>query len=199
MKCSFLSWKTSSKTCLGRFVAVDTFQRTVLETANALVNWVLFSFNFYSKREFPSLILLRPLLPLNSAPIWYSILSYFIGIFYSLTRVGHSCMETFIAKSGLKCHCAFTFISCLYMIIILLTVTQHWALEIYVQQFTVVGQRFGLFPLLPNNCSFTEIEREKILTPGTEEKTNRALLIFTVTTSFSTGNISAIRVKSKAH
>lgn len=85
------------------------------------------------------------------------------------------------------------------MIIILLTVTQHWALEIYVQQFTVVGQRFGLFPLLPNNCSFTEMEREKILTPGTEEKTNRALLIFTVTTSFSTGNIGAIRVKSKAH
>lgn len=48
-------------------------------------------------------------------------------------------------------------------------------------------------------CGFSEMEREKILTPGTEEKTNRALLSFTVTTSFSKGNISAIRVKSKAH
>lgn len=166
----------------------------------SFVNWELFPLCFYSKREIPSLILLRPFLPLNSAPIWYSILSYFTSIFYSLTRVGHSCMETFIAKSGLKCHCAFAFISCLYMmIIILLAVTQHCALEIYVQQFTAVGERSGLFPFLPNNCGFTEIEREKILTPGTEEKTNRALLSFTVTKSFSKGNISAIRVKSKAH
>lgn len=142
----------------------------------------------------------RPFLPLNFVPIWYSVVSYFIGIIRSLTRVGHSCMETFIVKSGLKCHCAFAFISCLYMMmIIMLAVTQHWALEVYVCQITAVGERFGLFLHLPNNWGFTEVEREKILAPGTEEKTNRALLNFVITKSCSKGNISAIRVWSKAH
>jgi len=61
-------------------------------------------------------------------------------------------METFIAKSGLKCHCAFAFINHLYMmIILLLAVTQHQALAIYVQQITTTGERFGLFSLLPDN------------------------------------------------
>lgn len=84
------------------------------------------------------------------------IVSHFTGTFSSLTRVGCSCMETFIAKSGLKCHCAFAFINCLYMVIIILfTVTQHWALAIYVQQITAVGERFGLFPLLSDNWGFT--------------------------------------------
>lgn len=41
------------------------------------------------------------------------------------------------------------------MIIILLAVTQHWALVIYVQQIIAVGERFGLFSPLPDNRGFT--------------------------------------------
>lgn len=58
----------------------------------------------------------------------------------------------------------------------MLTVTQHWALEVYVQQITAVGERFGLFLHLPNNWVFTGIEREKILAPGTEEKNKQSIV-----------------------
>lgn len=85
-----------------------------------------FLYVFMRKGEIPSLILLRSFLPLNSGPISYSVISYFTGTLCSLSRVGHSCMETFLVKSGLKCHCAFAFINRLHMIIItLLAVTQH--------------------------------------------------------------------------
>lgn len=51
------------------------------------------------------------------------------------------------------------------MMIILLAVTQHCALVIYVQQITAVGERFGLFPLLPDNWGFDlDGERENINT-----------------------------------
>lgn len=85
-----------------------------------------FFYVFTGKEEIPSLILLRSLLPLNSGPISYSVISPFTGTLGSLTRVGHSRMETFLVKSGLKCHCTFAFINHLHMIITtLLAVTQH--------------------------------------------------------------------------
>lgn len=114
-----------------------------------------FLYVFTSKGEISSLILERSFLPLNSGPISYSVISYFTGTLGSLTRVGHSRLETFLVKSGLKCHCTFAFINHLYMIIItLLAVTQHWALVIYVQQITAVGEKSGFFPLLPDNWGF---------------------------------------------
>lgn len=131
------------------------FSDKVLEALSALWTMCYFLYVFTSKWEIPSLILLRSFLPLNSSPISYLVISYFTGTLGFLTRVSHSRMDTFLVKSGLKCQCTFAFINHLHMIITtLLAVTQHWALVIYVQQITAVGEKSGFFPLLPDNWGF---------------------------------------------